>query len=87
MNSPATTDTTAPTLTSRQHAILQQTIGLHVDPESVRNFYITHEDADDYPDCQRLVALGLMTRHSTPHIAGFIYLATEAGREQARRCA
>lgn len=80
--------TTAPTITPDQRNILRHALGLDsLKPQDYgkRNHYVTDQDSSDYPDCERLVQLGLMTRHSKSWVPGHIYIATQAGMEQAKQ--
>lgn len=75
---------TPPHITAQQRHILRHALGLSQKGKEYRNHFVADEGHDDFPDCERLVALGLMTRHTRAWVPGTIYCVTDAGREQAR---
>lgn len=71
-------------ITDRQREILRHTLGLNRGRREYRNRFVTGEGSKDFADCQALVNVGLMTRHSLDWIPDFVYVATDIGRQAAR---
>lgn len=73
-------------MTPRQRIILRHALGLTRESSPYRNHYVTGPGAEDFADCEALVAAGLMRRYDPSELSGgdYIYVVTEAGREALR---
>ena len=73
-------------LTTRQHHILRHSLGLTSGDNAYRNRFITGPGSKDYPDCEALVAMGLMRRRDGNELSGGdpVYAVTEEGITAAR---
>jgi hypothetical protein len=51
-----------------------------------RNYFVTGEGTDDWPDCQALVLLGLMVRYDPRELTGndYCFKVTDEGRAYVR---
>lgn len=69
--------TTQQVVSPQQREILRHALGW---PKNYRNHYCTGEGSNDFPDCEALVAAGMMSRHKKSWTPDAIYIVTEEGR-------
>lgn len=70
-----------------RHALGLSSVGLKSSDREFRNHFVTGPGSTDYPHCEGLVALGLMTKRPGYALSGGdpIYAVTDAGKMAARR--
>lgn len=67
-------------LTREQIYIIKHTLGLTKTSSSYRNRFVTGKGSRDYPTCEKLVELGLMTRHQVGWVLDNVYMVTDEGK-------
>lgn len=77
---PVSTVQVEPVVSQRQRDILRHALGL---PKNYRNYFCTGEGSDDFPDCEALVAAGMMVRDKRSWMPDYVYSVTEHGRKVA----
>lgn len=68
-------------LSPEQTQVLRHALGLDYGPKVYRNRFVTGPGTSDYPHCEELVVLGLMTRRGPSELTGgdYCYAVSEAG--------
>lgn len=70
------------TLTDRQKEILRHTLGIKQNCGTpFRNHFVSFEGHRDGPELDALVQAGYMTVRDAPRSSGWLYQATDKGRE------
>lgn len=73
-------------MNTEQHDILRHALGISRSGREYRNHFVTGPGSTDYPHCEELVGLGLMTKRPGHALSGGdpVYVVTEAGKLAAR---
>ena len=67
-------------LSPRQDEIIRHALGIRDGKPGYRNHFCTGEGSDDFADCEALVAIGAMERHTREWTPDFIYTVTAAAQ-------
>jgi hypothetical protein len=73
-------------MTNEQRELMRHALGVGHGSREYRNHFVTGPGSTDYPDCEALVAAGLMARREGHPLSGGdpVYSVTEAGRSALR---
>jgi len=64
----------------RQDEIIRHALGIRDGKPGYRNHFCTGEGSDDFADCEALVKIGAMERHTREWTPDYIYTVTAAAQ-------